>query len=114
MRTTLDVGALPKRLYQQLTTNNLTLDGVQPTLRFHRAHRGIRYEQAHYVIAATIDGERRYLRGNSRYHDVVPAADLAGNLLIDHRPDRLADRNRKRRAYYKLRDELGVELITQS
>jgi hypothetical protein len=113
LRNTVDPLALPDRLRQQLVRNEMVLEGIQPSRSVYRALRGLRYEGAHYVITADTEDGKTYLWGNSRYHTFVDAADLASNLVVDHRLDRTRERDRDRREYYRLRDELGIEAITQ-
>jgi hypothetical protein len=74
----------------------------------YRADPSLRYEGAHDVVRT----DSGYLRGRGAV--LAPAADVSDALLLEHRTEeRDLERRRDAAAYYRRRDELGVEQLRE-
>jgi hypothetical protein len=74
--------------------------------KFFRAIPGLRAVQDHFTYTAP-DG--RKLWGDQSKHYLEPRLDLTGVVVEHHNQLRHEDRRKAAKAYYDLRDELGVE-----
>lgn len=74
-------------------------DYESPFRCLFRALPGIGIEQAHYIVTAVHDGQRKVLRGNDIYHTQEPAEQLL-NVRLEHRThQRPIGRQRLKQAY---------------
>lgn len=87
-------------------------DGGQHPFRcLFRALPGLRIEQAHYVVTAMVDGQRRVLCGNSSVHDVEPAEQLL-DVRLEHRTQQRSPRRwALKHEYWAARADLDTEAL---
>lgn len=108
-RTDLDVAQVTLR----------TSDGLahHPARMIFRALPGLEVGPAHWIWSVPgPDGRCRYLWGNETLHGPQePALDLTQHCTIEHRvAGRNVERARAARAYYTVRDQLGIERLTDT
>jgi hypothetical protein len=74
----------------------------------YRSVPSLRYEGSHYIVR----NDHGFLWGNANFQDFLPAADVQMEITFDHR-SRLRDleRREQQKAYYRVRDALGVESL---
>lgn len=107
----------PQRIFDETGLETQEREGLTPVRGVYRALDGLMYGPAHWTVSLPLNGgERFWLWGNPNIHKPYShdALDLTDLLTLDHRNSQ-REQGRKTRAidYYRRRDDLGVEAVSQ-